>query len=226
MPSKVSQTSHFLHIRNCTEHRYSTSNAYMASMNLRIVQVTQAKYCLLTFLGRSLPGRGGYNPHMTPCPSLSHVLSFLVLHAPQAAMDALMVDKGDPWNPSPAAVEQTHRMCSEISRVLVSGGVYVQLSFEQAHFRRKLLLGEHLNSKHRSVGTEVSLSVSDERLRQDNSGSDVEGNAGASTEQCVGAAESGGRLLYGWDVEVREIQREGGCFGNFLYIMRKRGVLL
>ena len=59
-------------------------------------------------------------------------------------MDALMVDKGDPWNPDPGTIERAHRMCSEVSRVLAPGGVFVQLSFEQEHFRKKLLLGDHV----------------------------------------------------------------------------------
>lgn len=114
-------------------------------------------------------------------------------------MDALMVDKGDPWNPEPATIERSHRMCAEVSRVLVPGGVFVQLSFEQVHFRRKFLLGEHAVS---------APAVTDDRSGQ------------SGPEQ--GGEGDGGGGLYGWDMKVHDVQREGGCFGHFLYISRKR----
>eukprot|EP00903_Cladosiphon_okamuranus_P015033 g13909.t1 len=118
----------------------------------------------------------------------------------KAAMDALMVDKGDPWNPEPATIESAHRMCAEVSRVLVPGGVFVQLSFEQVHFRRKFLLGEHA----------LFMPAVAESCR---------GRTGPEQGGEVG----GGGGLYGWDMEVHHVQREGGCFGQFLYILRKRG---
>ncbi|CAM9451177.1 unnamed protein product [Ectocarpus sp. 12 AP-2014] len=115
----------------------------------------------------------------------------------KAAMDALMVDKGDPWNPGPATIEQSHRMCAEVSRVLVSGGVFVQLSFEQVHFRRKFLLGEHPAA--------AGLLVARRQGREEGHSDDREGGG-----------------PYGWDLQVHDIQREGGCFGQFLYLLRKR----
>lgn len=110
----------------------------------------------------------------------------------------MMVDKGDPWNPEPAAIERSHRMCAEVSRVLVPGGVFVQLSFEQVHFRRKFLLGEHAASAHMAH----------------------DGDDHSGPEQGRQSGEGG---LYGWDMEVHDVQREGGCFGHFLYVLRKRG---
>lgn len=117
-------------------------------------------------------------------------------------MDALMVDKGDPWNPDPATIEQSHRMCAEVSRVLVSGGVFVQLSFEQVHFRRKFLLGEH-------------------PLAVNAAGAGVLGARRQGGEEEHGDEGEGGGP-YGWDLQVHDIQREGGCFGQFLYLLRKR----
>ncbi|CAM9906752.1 unnamed protein product [Ectocarpus fasciculatus] len=125
----------------------------------------------------------------------------------KAAMDALMVDKGDPWNPDPATIEQSHRMCAEVSRVLVPGGIFVQLSFEQAHFRRKFLLGEHPAAAAGAAGA-AGASVVGASLRH-----------GGEEEQS-GDGEGGGP--YGWDLQVHDIQREGGCFGQFLYLLRKR----
>lgn len=118
----------------------------------------------------------------------------------QAAMDALMVDKGDPWNPDPATVNRAHRMCSEVSRVLAPGGVFVQLSFEQAHFRRKFLLGEHLVTSSSEEGNQPHSDT--KRGETLGVGIDWEG--------------------YDWDLTVHDVQREGGCFGHFLYVMRKR----
>lgn len=170
-------------------------------------------------------------------------------------MDALMVDKGDPWNPSPTVVEQTHKMCSEISRVLVRGGVYIQLSFEQAHFRKKMLLGEHRrhhrgdsdDDEHRCQSSgESGPTCTKENfdcvapkasVRVQHSGGSIDGGmtndlddddiCGESAGGVRGGANglsgvSGEGLVYGWDVDVREIQRERGCFGHFMYIMRKR----
>lgn len=115
-------------------------------------------------------------------------------------MDALLVDKGDPWNPDLATVQQAHRMCSEVSRVLSPGGVFVQLSFEQAHFRRKFLLGEHLVT---------SSSEEDNQMYSDTKRGGTLG---------MGIDWEG----YGWDFTVHDVQRKGGCFGHCLYMMRKR----
>ncbi|CAM9115103.1 unnamed protein product, partial [Hapterophycus canaliculatus] len=132
----------------------------------------------------------------------------------KAAMDALMVDKGDPWNPQPSTIEQSHRMCAEVSRVLVPGGVFVQLSFEQVHFRRKLLLGEHDQRYYRCDPASESAPASG--AQRDGDGGDG-GDAGGRGRSL---RNEGG--IYGWDMRVHDIQREGGCFGHFLYILRKR----
>lgn len=167
-------------------------------------------------------------------------------------MDALMVDKGDPWNPDPATIESSHRMCAEVSRVLVPGGVFVQLSFEQVHFRRKFLLGEHvLNSDSAMAATEsppqsksqsssatavatnpvVALAADGVGVFRDAGSSpspqDREVNRDSDSPQvggvCNDGCVEGGGGVYGWDMEVHDIQRESGCFGHFLYVLRKRG---
>lgn len=142
-------------------------------------------------------------------------------------MDALMVDKGDPWNPDPATIERSHRMCAEVSRVLVPGGVFVQLSFEQVHFRRKFLLGEHQQRHYRdsasasapasslaSVSGAVASDDGHDRIRE----RQRDGDGGVDG----GGDDGDGGGVYGWDMQVHDIQREGGCFGHFLYILRKR----
>eukprot|EP01041_Mallomonas_annulata_P000997 gene997-1961_t len=58
----------------------------------------------------------------------------------KATMDALMVDEGDVWNPQTNVIESVHVMCAGISQVLVPGGVFLQISFAQPHFRTKYLM--------------------------------------------------------------------------------------
>lgn len=57
----------------------------------------------------------------------------------KAAMDALMVDEGDPWDPDPATRQAAAAMCESVSRVLKPGGVFLQVSFAQPHFRTRFL---------------------------------------------------------------------------------------
>lgn len=129
-------------------------------------------------------------------------------------MDALMVDKGDPWNPEPATIERSHRMCAEVSRVLVPGGVFVQLSFEQIHFRKKFLLGEHVASAHAvHVDDDNDDGSSDRSSPEQQGGGEQDGGGGGG---------GGGGGMYGWDMQVHDVQQEGGCFGQLLYVLRKR----
>lgn len=58
----------------------------------------------------------------------------------KAAMDALMTDEGDVWDPNPEVLEAADRMCGHMSRVLKPHGVFLQISFAQPHFRRRYLL--------------------------------------------------------------------------------------
>lgn len=62
----------------------------------------------------------------------------------KAAMDALMVDEGDVWNPIQDVIKITDKMCMNISRCLRSAGFYIQISFMQPHFRTKYLMGDRL----------------------------------------------------------------------------------
>jgi len=59
----------------------------------------------------------------------------------KAAMDALMVDEGDVWNPRPTVCAAAHSMCQEMRRVLSKSGLFLQISFMQPHFRTKYLMG-------------------------------------------------------------------------------------
>jgi ubiquinone/menaquinone biosynthesis C-methylase UbiE len=68
----------------------------------------------------------------------------------KAAMDALAVDEGDVWDPEVSVIQNVHRMCVGIRRVLKTGGTHIQISFAQPHFRTKYLMG------YRHSGAEVS----------------------------------------------------------------------
>ncbi len=53
----------------------------------------------------------------------------------KAAMDALMCDEGDVWDPHEAVVSAAKRMCRGVTRVLRPAGLFLQISFAQPHFR-------------------------------------------------------------------------------------------
>eukprot|EP00742_Colponemidia_sp_Colp-10_P004699 GILJ01005011.1.p1 GENE.GILJ01005011.1~~GILJ01005011.1.p1 ORF type:complete len:252 (-),score=34.58 GILJ01005011.1:250-1005(-) len=57
----------------------------------------------------------------------------------KAAMDVFMCDIGDVWDPQPHVWTDTFEMCSGISRVLKPTGRFLQISFDQPHFRRRFL---------------------------------------------------------------------------------------
>jgi EEF1A lysine methyltransferase 4 len=61
----------------------------------------------------------------------------------KAAMDTLLTNEGDVWNPRPSSVAAARAMCQHISRVLKPGGHFAQVSLVQPHFRNKYLLGQH-----------------------------------------------------------------------------------
>jgi ubiquinone/menaquinone biosynthesis C-methylase UbiE len=63
----------------------------------------------------------------------------------KAAMDALVVDEGDVWHPSQHVIDIVDKMCTEVSRVLTRTGEFIQISFNQPHFRTKYLMGHHIS---------------------------------------------------------------------------------
>jgi SAM-dependent methyltransferase len=46
----------------------------------------------------------------------------------KAAMDAMMAVEGDVWNPSQICVDQAQSICQHVSRILVPGGHFLQIS--------------------------------------------------------------------------------------------------
>ncbi|KAA0156604.1 hypothetical protein FNF27_01255 [Cafeteria roenbergensis] len=57
----------------------------------------------------------------------------------KAAMDAMLAGKGDVWDPPTDLLEQAHAVCKGTAEALRPGGVYLQVSFAQPHFRRPYL---------------------------------------------------------------------------------------
>ena len=57
----------------------------------------------------------------------------------KAAMDAILADGGDAWEPPAALLAVAERIVAETHRVLAPGGYYFQLTFAQPHFRRPYL---------------------------------------------------------------------------------------
>jgi hypothetical protein len=60
----------------------------------------------------------------------------------KGAADALLVkyEEEDIWNPSDTARDLVNRMNTGILAVLKPGGVYIQLSYQQPHFRKNIFL--------------------------------------------------------------------------------------
>ncbi len=110
----------------------------------------------------------------------------------KAAMDALMVQEGDVWNPRQTVIDQARSMCQHISRIIKRNGKFLQISFSQPHFRKKYLLGLH---------------------PVNGSGDDTEQLDHSSS----GENES---VEFQWTLRVATIA-EKGCFENFLYIMER-----
>ena len=59
----------------------------------------------------------------------------------KASMDALVTDEGDVWHPSESAILCVDKYLKEVSRVLGHQKYFLQITFSQAHFRTKYLMG-------------------------------------------------------------------------------------
>lgn len=64
----------------------------------------------------------------------------------KAAMDALVVDEGDVWDPKNETIVAVDKMCRCVRRILKpTTGKFIQISFSQPHFRTKYLMGERVD---------------------------------------------------------------------------------
>jgi SAM-dependent methyltransferase len=81
---------------------------------------------------------------MEPFPFASGSFDFAL---DKGTLDALIVDRADKWEPEDEVYETAAQYFREIARVLRPGGVFVQISFGQPHFRRRLFERDEFNWK-------------------------------------------------------------------------------
>ena len=62
----------------------------------------------------------------------------------KGTMDVIMTDNKDPWNPTEEVKERGRKVIDNVYRVLKPGGQFIQISFDQPHFRKKFILPEHI----------------------------------------------------------------------------------
>ena len=58
----------------------------------------------------------------------------------KGAMDAIVSAEGDSWQPRAEALAASRAVCSGVAALLAKGGVFLQVSFSQPHFRSLHLL--------------------------------------------------------------------------------------
>ena len=61
----------------------------------------------------------------------------------KATVDALQVENKDPWNVDQNTLANLDRCFKQCIRVLKQYGVLLMISFDQPHFRKKLLTQSH-----------------------------------------------------------------------------------
>jgi hypothetical protein len=125
----------------------------------------------------------------------------------KAAMDAIMVDEGDVWDPSEAVIVSADKCCECNKRVLKEkGALYIMISFMQPHFRTKYLSGVLADRRDAESLTEAGQKEERKTLLHEGIG--------------IGQTVTGISRRYGWTLSVEEITLDGGSLGNFLYVMR------
>ena len=62
----------------------------------------------------------------------------------KGTMDVIMTDNKDPWNPTEEVQERGKRVVDNVYRVLKPDGLFIQISFDQPHFRKKFIMPERI----------------------------------------------------------------------------------
>lgn len=62
----------------------------------------------------------------------------------KGTMDVIMTDNKDPWNPTEEVKERARKTIKNVHTQLKKGGLFIQISFDQPHFRKKLLYSEEV----------------------------------------------------------------------------------
>jgi SAM-dependent methyltransferase len=130
----------------------------------------------------------------------------------KAAMDAIMTQEQDVWNPNPVVIQNVYRMCFHITRILSAAGTFVQISLSQPHFRNKYLLHIHPHPDSNDddddddpIGMSLPDTIDSNNKHNNNNGM-----------YCS---------HFGWSVQSEIAGRSddisSGMFGHYLYIMKK-----
>ncbi|OHT12982.1 hypothetical protein TRFO_16931 [Tritrichomonas foetus] len=63
----------------------------------------------------------------------------------KGTLDALIIEKADKWEIDEEVYETSAKYFREVSRVLKPGGIFIQISFGQPHFRKRLFERDEFN---------------------------------------------------------------------------------
>lgn len=151
----------------------------------------------------------------------------------KAAMDAILTNEKDVWYPHESMIQASYQICSHISRILKNdnndeantsttngdttrshsnGGIYLQISFAQPHFRTKYLLGTHYEERILSSSNDNNNDTNNETSNASNYYSSLFG--WTLDYETVGAMNT----------KEDDIPHSSGGFNHFLYIMKKTTV--
>ncbi|KEP63126.1 UNVERIFIED_CONTAM: hypothetical protein HHA_221818 [Hammondia hammondi] len=130
----------------------------------------------------------------------------------KAAMDALMTEEGSVWEPRIAVRQAADGYLAGVGRCLKPGGLFIQITFQQPHFRRRYLLNRF------SLDLNEDAECEDGRLAP---GEWISAKAKNFPLKNLPAkwqfSES-----YGWAFFHTDIEKDTpGCFSNFLFLAEK-----
>lgn len=116
-------------------------------------------------------------------------------------MDAVMADGGDRFDPSMEIKRSAAAIAREAHRVLRPGGVYIQVSFAQPHFRSPLLSKRPLSNSTTVASQETKLDEADSSDSEE--WEPTTADAGSNQDVADGGEEEPEKP--DWEVEVRRI---------------------
>ncbi len=138
----------------------------------------------------------------------------------KAALDALLADGGDTWEPPASLLAVTKTVCQQTHRVLRDGGVYLMITYSQPHFRLQYML-QPVGDEVASVGGAAAppaapvSSESDDEWEQDTPASAAA--AAAASQSKLSVQERLEKSL--WCHFEQDIVPSG--FGYFFYVFHK-----
>ena len=124
----------------------------------------------------------------------------------KAAMDAIMVDEKDVWEPREEVIINADKCCQCNRQIMKPTSLYLMISFMQPHFRTKYLMGVHADRLQASTMTEGEENEEKEALLHARVG--------------MGQTLTGLSRRYGWRVDVEEVVTDAASLGNYLFVMK------